>query len=106
VFGHTGLYSSSSFLPLAVTSLGADALMTFGRVGLGLPYMYRSVTPACARSTRARGPRRPKAREPALSRSSFALSCGDGRVGRTVLATLLAEASVACSDQITPPCAV
>ncbi len=30
-------------LPLTATSLGADALLIFGYVGLGLPYMYRSV---------------------------------------------------------------
>ena len=43
VFGFIRLYGSSSFLPLTATSLGADALLTFGYVGLGLPYMYRSV---------------------------------------------------------------
>ena len=43
VFGFIRLYGSSSFLPLTATSLGSDALLTFGYVGLGLPYMYRSV---------------------------------------------------------------
>jgi putative spermidine/putrescine transport system permease protein len=43
VFGYIRLYGSSSALPLTATSLGADALLTFGYVGLGLPYMYRSV---------------------------------------------------------------
>ena len=43
VFGYIRLYGSSSLLPLTATSLGADALLTFGYVGLGLPYMYRSV---------------------------------------------------------------
>ena len=43
VFGFIRLYGSSSVLPLTATSLGADALLTFGYVGLGLPYMYRSV---------------------------------------------------------------
>src|ERR1700729_992239 len=43
VFGYIRLYGSSSVLPLTATSLGADALLTFGYVGLGLPYMYRSV---------------------------------------------------------------
>jgi putative spermidine/putrescine transport system permease protein len=43
VFGFIKLYGSSSLLPLTATSLGSDALLTFGYVGLGLPYMYRSV---------------------------------------------------------------
>ena len=43
VFGYIRLYGSSSLLPLTATSLGADALLTFGYVGLGLPYMYRAV---------------------------------------------------------------
>jgi putative spermidine/putrescine transport system permease protein len=43
VFGYIRLYGSSSILPLTETSLGADALLMFGYVGLGLPYMYRSV---------------------------------------------------------------
>jgi putative spermidine/putrescine transport system permease protein len=43
VFGFIRLYGSSSVLPLTATSRGADALLTFGYVGLGLPYMYRSV---------------------------------------------------------------
>ena len=43
VFGFIRLYGSSSVLPLTATSLGADALLTFGYVGLGLPYMYRAV---------------------------------------------------------------
>jgi putative spermidine/putrescine transport system permease protein len=38
VFGYIRLYGSSSVLPLTATSLGADALLTFGYVGLGLPY--------------------------------------------------------------------
>ncbi len=46
VFGYIRLYGSSSLLPLTSTSLGADALLTFGYVGLGLPYMYRSVDTA------------------------------------------------------------
>ncbi len=43
VFGYIRLYGSSSALPLTASSLGADALLTFGYVGLSLPYMYRSV---------------------------------------------------------------
>ena len=46
VFGYIRLYGSSSVLPLTSTSLGADALLMFGYVGLGLPYMYRSVDAA------------------------------------------------------------
>ena len=46
VFGFIRLYGSSSFLPLASTSRGADALLMFGYVGLGLPYMYRAVDTA------------------------------------------------------------
>jgi putative spermidine/putrescine transport system permease protein len=46
VFGYIRLYGSASLLPLTSTSLGADALLTFGYVGLGLPYMYRSVDTA------------------------------------------------------------
>jgi putative spermidine/putrescine transport system permease protein len=46
VFGYIRLYGSSSLLPLTSTSLGADALLMFGYVGLGLPYMYRSVDTA------------------------------------------------------------
>jgi putative spermidine/putrescine transport system permease protein len=46
VFGYVRLYGSSSILPLTATSLGADALLMFGYVGLGLPYMYRSVETA------------------------------------------------------------
>ena len=46
VFGYIKLYGSSSILPLTTTSLGADALLMFGYVGLGLPYMYRSVETA------------------------------------------------------------
>ena len=46
VFGFIRLYGSSSVLPLTSTSLGADALLMFGYVGLGLPYMYRSVDTA------------------------------------------------------------
>jgi putative spermidine/putrescine transport system permease protein len=46
VFGFIRLYGSSSILPLTATSLGADALLTFGYVGLGLPYMYRAVDTA------------------------------------------------------------
>jgi putative spermidine/putrescine transport system permease protein len=46
VFGYIKLYGSSSILPLTATSLGADALLMFGYVGLGLPYMYRSVETA------------------------------------------------------------
>src|SRR5271169_6307675 len=43
VFGYIRIYGSSSVLPLTATSLGTDVLLTFGYVGLGLPYMYRSV---------------------------------------------------------------
>lgn len=43
VFGFIKLYGSSSILPLTGSTLGADALLMFGYVGLGLPYMYRSV---------------------------------------------------------------
>jgi len=43
VFGYIKLYGSSSILPLTGSTLGADALLMFGYVGLGLPYMYRSV---------------------------------------------------------------
>jgi putative spermidine/putrescine transport system permease protein len=43
VFGYIKLYGSSSILPLTGTTLGANALLMFGYVGLGLPYMYRSV---------------------------------------------------------------
>jgi putative spermidine/putrescine transport system permease protein len=46
VFGYIRLYGSSSVLPLTASSLGADALLMFGFVGLGLPYMYRSVDTA------------------------------------------------------------
>ncbi len=46
VFGYIKLYGSSSILPLTATSLGGDALLMFGYVGLGLPYMYRSVETA------------------------------------------------------------
>jgi putative spermidine/putrescine transport system permease protein len=46
VFGYIKLYGSSSILPLTGTTLGADALLMFGYVGLGLPYMYRSVETA------------------------------------------------------------
>ena len=46
VFGYIRLYGSSSVLPLTATSLGADALLMFGYVALGLPYMYRSVDTA------------------------------------------------------------
>ena len=46
VFGFIRLYGSSSILPLTATSLGADALLMFGYVGLGLPYMYRAVDTA------------------------------------------------------------
>lgn len=46
VFGFIRLYGSSSVLPLTATSLGADALLMFGYVGLGLPYMYRAVDTA------------------------------------------------------------
>jgi len=46
VFGYIKLYGSSSILPLTTTSLGADALLMFGYVGLGLPYIYRSVETA------------------------------------------------------------
>ena len=46
VFGFLRLYGSSSILPLASTSLGADALLMFGYAGLGLPYMYRAVDTA------------------------------------------------------------
>jgi putative spermidine/putrescine transport system permease protein len=46
VFGYIRLYGSSSLLPLTSTSLGADTLLMFGYVGLGLPYMYRSVDTA------------------------------------------------------------
>ncbi|MGO9422873.1 ABC transporter permease [Roseiarcus sp.] len=46
VFGYIRLYGSSSVLPLTSTSLGADALLMFGYVGLGLPYMYRAVDTA------------------------------------------------------------
>ncbi len=48
VFGYIRLYGSSSLLPLASTPLGADALLMFGYVALGLPYMYRSVDTALA----------------------------------------------------------
>ena len=53
VFGFIRLYGSSSILPLTATSLGADALLMFGYVGLGLPYMYRAVDQRFRRSTRA-----------------------------------------------------
>jgi len=43
VFGYIKLFSSSSYLPLTSTSLGADALLMFGYVALSLPYMYRAV---------------------------------------------------------------
>ncbi len=43
VFGYIRLYGSSSILPLTATSVGADALLMLGYVGLGLPYLYRSV---------------------------------------------------------------
>ena len=46
VFGYIKLYGSSSFLPLTSTTLGSDALLMFGYVGLGLPYLYRSVESA------------------------------------------------------------
>ena len=46
VFGFIRLYGSSSILPLTATSLGADALLMFGYVGLSLPYMYRAVDTA------------------------------------------------------------
>ena len=46
VFGFIRLYGSSSILPLTATSLGADALLMFGYVGLGLPYVYRAVDTA------------------------------------------------------------
>jgi putative spermidine/putrescine transport system permease protein len=46
IFGFIRLYGSSSILPLTATSLGADALLMFGYVGLGLPYMYRAVDTA------------------------------------------------------------
>jgi putative spermidine/putrescine transport system permease protein len=46
VFGYIRLYGSSSALPLTATSLGADALLMLGYVGLSLPYMYRSVDAA------------------------------------------------------------
>ena len=46
VFGYIKLYGSSSLLPLTSTGLGSDALLMFGYVGLGLPYMYRSVETA------------------------------------------------------------
>ncbi len=46
VFGYIRLYGSSSLLPLTSTTLGADALLMLGYVGLGLPYMYRSVDAA------------------------------------------------------------
>jgi putative spermidine/putrescine transport system permease protein len=46
VFGYIRLYGSSSILPLTATSLGSDALLMFGYVCLGLPYMYRSVDTA------------------------------------------------------------
>ena len=46
VFGYIRLYGSSSVLPLTATSLGADALLMFGYVALGLPYAYRAVDAA------------------------------------------------------------
>jgi len=46
VFGYIRLYGSSSLLPLTATSLGSDALLMLGYVGLSLPYMYRSVDAA------------------------------------------------------------
>ena len=46
VFGYIRLYGSSSVLPLTATARGSDALLMFGYVGLGLPYMYRSVDAA------------------------------------------------------------
>jgi putative spermidine/putrescine transport system permease protein len=46
VFGYIRLFGSSSLLPMTATSLGADALLMFGYVGLGLPYMYRAVDTA------------------------------------------------------------
>ena len=46
VFGLIRLYGSSSILPLTSTALGSDALLMFGYVGLGLPYMYRAVDTA------------------------------------------------------------
>jgi putative spermidine/putrescine transport system permease protein len=46
VFGYIKLYGSSSILPLTGSSLGADALLMLGYVGLGLPYLYRSIETA------------------------------------------------------------
>jgi putative spermidine/putrescine transport system permease protein len=46
VFGLIRLYGSSSLLPMTSSALGADALLMFGYVGLGLPYMYRAVDTA------------------------------------------------------------
>ena len=43
VFGYLRLYGSDSFLPLADSETGADALLAFGYVTLALPYMYRAV---------------------------------------------------------------
>jgi len=46
VFGYIRMYGSSSILPLTSSRLGSDALLMFGYVCLGLPYMYRSVETA------------------------------------------------------------
>ncbi len=43
VFGYIKLYGSSSLLPLTSTPMRANALLMFGYVCLGLPYMYRAV---------------------------------------------------------------
>jgi putative spermidine/putrescine transport system permease protein len=43
VFGYLRLYGSESFLPLADSERGADALLAFGYVTLALPYIYRAV---------------------------------------------------------------
>lgn len=43
VFGYIKLFNTESWLPLTGSAFGSDVLLTLGYVGLGLPYMYRSV---------------------------------------------------------------
>ena len=43
VFGYIKLYGSNSILPLTATPFGSDILLMLGYVGLGLPYLYRSI---------------------------------------------------------------
>ena len=43
VFGDIKLYGSSSWLPLTGSAFGSNVLLMLAYVGLGLPYMYRSV---------------------------------------------------------------